>query len=615
MEKQSGLFIRNGNPVMLGANKNAEGLNFAAEIPCGANASLVLYRKGSLHPRKEIPFTEENRTGKVCTLLVSGLDTEKYEYNFRINEKICQDPYAHGISGREHFGVPSRNEDENSVRCTFLPETEYDWEGDKAPEIPYHEMILYKLHVRGYTKQQKLPQKMRGTFAGLKEMIPYWQELGINAVELMPAYEFQEMASDIRGDGLITEKRSEGKVNYWGYQSGWYFAPKRSYCATKEPENEFRDMIKAMHKAGIQCIMEFYFPKGTNPLMALQASWFWKTYYHVDGFHFIGEGVPVELLAKDHILYGTKKLFQSVPDYMETDGMAAEYQGGFQQDMRRYLKSDEGMIPSAEYHIRHVRSLGGNINYMASQDGFTLYDTVSYNYRHNELNGEGNQDGSDYNYSWNCGIEGPTRKLAVKRMREQQIRNAFLMLLLSQGTPMIYAGDEFGNSQEGNNNAWCQDNPYGWTDWKALRKNSRIFDFVKEAVAFRKNHPVLHMKNEPKGVDYLAKGFPDMSFHGERAWYLNQENTCRLMGVMYCGAYAEKSDGTEDDFIYVGYNFHWENRTIALPNLPDGLHWKKIADTADPGETRFFQEREETYEKNIGISPRSIVVLIGKKEA
>ena len=294
--------------------------------------------------------------------------------------------------------------------------------------------------------------------------------------------------------------------------------------------------------------------------------------------------------------------------------MAAEYQGGFQQDMRRYLKSDEGMIPSAEYHIRHVRSLGGNINYMASQDGFTLYDTVSYNYRHNELNGEGNQDGSDYNYSWNCGIEGPTRKLAVKRMREQQIRNAFLMLLLSQGTPMIYAGDEFGNSQEGNNNAWCQDNPYGWTDWKALRKNSRIFDFVKEAVAFRKNHPVLHMKNEPKGVDYLAKGFPDMSFHGERAWYLNQENTCRLMGVMYCGAYAEKSDGTEDDFIYVGYNFHWENRTIALPNLPDGLHWKKIADTADPGETRFFQEREETYEKNIGISPRSIVVLIGKKE-
>lgn len=615
MEKQSGLFIRNGNPVMLGANKNAEGLNFAAEIPCGSEAFLVLYRKGSSHPRREIPFTEKNRTGKVCTLLVSGLDTEKYEYNFRVDGKIVQDPYAHGICGREHFGVLPAEEDENSVRCTFLPEAEYDWEGDSSPDIPYHEMVLYKLHVRGYTKQQKLPNRKKGTFAGLQEMIPYWKELGINAVELMPAYEFQELASGIRGNGLITEKRSEGKVNYWGYQGGWYFAPKRSYCATKEPEKEFRDMIKAMHKAGIQCIMEFYFPGGTNPLMVLQAAWFWKTYYHVDGFHFVGDGVPVELLAKDHILYGTKKLFQSVPDYMETDGMTAEYQGGFQQDMRRYLKSDEGMIPAAEYHIRHVRPFGGNINYMASQDGFTLYDTVAYNYRHNEANGEGNQDGSGYNYSWNCGIEGPTRKLAIKRMREQQIKNAFLMLLLSQGTPMLYAGDEFGNSQEGNNNAWCQDNPSGWTDWKALRKNPKIFSFVKAAVAFRKEHPVLHMENEPKGVDYLAKGFPDMSFHGERAWYLNQENTCRLMGVMYCGAYAEKADGTEDDFLYVGYNFHWENRTIALPNLPEGMTWKKVADTSDTGEESFFRESAESYEKNIGISPRSIVVLIGKKEA
>ena len=154
---------------------------------------------------------------------------------------------------------------------------------------------------------------------------------------------------------------------------------------------------------------------------------------------------------------------------------------------------------------------------MAAQDGFTLYDTVSYNYRHNEANGEDNRDGSEFNYSWNCGVEGSTRKTVVRRMREQQMRNAFLMLLLSQGTPMIYGGDEFANSQAGNNNVWCQDNPTGWTDWKNARRHTGLSSFVKEAIAYRKNHPILHMPNEMRGVDYMANGFPDVSVHGERA--------------------------------------------------------------------------------------------------
>lgn len=612
MEKWDRIVIRNGNPVMLGANKNEEGMNFAAEVLPGAEAALVLYQKGSAVPCREIPFTE--RMGKVCTMLVSGLNTKKYEYNFRIDGKIVQDPFAHGICGREQFGLRGNGENENQIRCTFLTEKEYDWEEDRFPEIPYRDLILYKVHVRGYTKQQKLPQKRRGTFSGLKEMIPYWKELGINAVELMPAYEFMELPySNGKQSHMITEKRSQDRINYWGYVKGFYFAPKRSYCATKEPENEFRDLVKALHQAGMECIMELYFPGGTNPLTALRAAWFWRDYYHVDGFHFMGDGVPTELLAGDHILYGTKKLFRDLSVSAE-DEMSAECTDAFQRDMRRYLKSDEGMLPAVEYHLRHIRNAGGTVHYMASQDGFTLYDTVAYNYRHNEENGENNQDGSEYNYSWNCGLEGPTRKMAVKKMRDQQIKNAFLMLLLSQGTPVIYGGDEFCNSQNGNNNAWCQDNPVGWTDWKAFRKNKNIFEFVKEAVAFRKAHPILHMEKEPKGADYLAKGFPDISFHGERAWYLNQENTSRLLGVMYCGSYAKKEDGSEDDFIYVGYNFHWENRTIALPNLPEGMTWKKTADTSDTEEGDSFREREESYEKNIEISPRTIVVLTGKKE-
>ena len=613
MKRQNVLDIRSGYPALLGANKIAEGLNFAAEVPRGAEASLVLYRKGSGVPWREIPFPEESRTGKVCALLISGLNRDHYEYNLCIDGKIVQDPYAYEIRGREHFGVPADPADEHKVRCAFLPETPYDWEGDHSPEISYKDMILYKLHVRGYTRTYRLSQRLRGTFKGLEEMIPYWKELGINAVELMPAYEFCEIPSSENNKGMISEKRQEGKVNYWGYVPGFYFAPKRAYCATKEPQREFRDMVKALHKAGIQCIMEFYFPRGINPLLILKAACFWKCYYHVDGFHFVGDGVPGELLTEDSILYGAKKLFQQLPSSLGDDGMCAEYQSGFLQDMRRYLKSDEGMIPAAEYHIRHVNPFGGTINYMACQDGFTLYDAVSYNYRHNEANGENNGDGSEFNYSWNCGVEGPSRKLAIRRLREQQIKNAFLMLLLSQGTPMIYAGDEFCNSQNGNNNVYCQDNPKGWTDWKACKKNEKILKFVREAISFRKKHPILHMNQEPRGVDYLVKGFPDISFHGERAWYLNEENTCRLLGVMYCGAYAVRPDGTEDDFLYVGYNFHWENRTIALPNLPDGMVWKKTPDTSDPEENS-FREREEEYQKSIEISPRTIVILIGRKK-
>lgn len=201
----------------------------------------------------------------------------------------------------------------------------------------------------------------------------------------------------------------------------------------------------------------------------------------------------------------------------------------FLQDMRRFLKSDEGMVEAAAWHIRHNSENHGVINYMVCQDGFTMNDLVSYNYKHNEANGEGNQDGSSYNYSWNCGVEGPTRKVSVRQMRERQIKNAFLMMLLSQGVPMIYHGDEFGNSQSGNNNAYCQDNATGWTDWKGLSRNQGLREFVKDAIAFRKAHPVLHMPVELKGVDYLTKGFPDVSLHGERAWYLSYENTSRLL--------------------------------------------------------------------------------------
>ena len=611
------LVTEKGNPYLHGANRTAEGYNFALDVPEGETVKLLLYKKGGKVPKYILPFPEEEKMGRICAMEVKGISGETYEYNYEIDGKIYQDPFAYCIRGKKHFG--ERTENVHKMRCGFLPEEKYSWEGDKPPGISYENMVLYKLHVRGYTKLAPNLGRKKGTFAGLTEMIPYWKELGVNTLELMPAYEFVEVPP-LKQEGekeYITDRKENSRVNYWGYASGYYLSPKRAYCTADNVQNEVRDFIKALHKAGMECIMEFYFPGETNPFAALRALQFWKTYYHIDGFHIQGEGVPAELILRDGILSDTKIMIEGY-DFSGFYGgkepkkrVLAEYNRSFLEDMRRFLKSDEGMTEGALWHVRKNSGFHGVVNFMTCQDGFTLHDLVSYNYKHNEENGENNEDGSSYNYSWNCGIEGNTRKLAVRQMRERQMRNAFLMMILSQGTPMIYAGDETGNSQEGNNNAWCQDNPVGWTDWKGLKRNASLFAFVKNALAFRADHPILHMSRELKGTDYLAKGFPDISFHGERAWYVSYENTSRLFGVMYYSAYEEEG---KDEFIYVGYNFHWEERSLALPNLPEGYSWKKVADTGDLKEGGKFLPSEEEYKKAVTAAPRTIVVLTGRQE-
>lgn len=609
-----------GYPLILGVNRLANGYNFAVEAPEDAEVSLLLYYRKAKKPSEEILLTEKYRTGRIFSVLLPDFQPGDYEYNFKINGKIETDPCAYRISGSEHFGAPRDMEDVHKLRCGFLPEEPFLWEEGEAAVPDYEDMVLYKLHVRGYTRQSRLVKGKKGTFLGLTEMIPYWKELGINAIELMPAYEFEEVSPAEEPEGLISTRRQEEQVNYWGYLPGYYFAPKRSYCATKEPEKEFCTLVQALHKAGIACIMEVFFPEKTGPLLALRALQFWKRYYHVDGFHLIGGGVPLDLILRDGVLAGTKimadgyDMSRLAGDKKISGRTFGEYNQGFLQDMRRFLKSDEDMVPGVQYRIRRNPGEHAVINYMACQDGFTLHDMVSYTYKHNEENGENNQDGSSYNYSWNCGVEGPSRKLAVRQMREKQMRNAFAMVLFSQGVPMIYGGDEIANSQGGNNNAYCQDNPVGWVDWKGLKKNEGLCRFVKKAIAFRKAHPMLGGKKELKESDYMAKGFPDISFHGERAWFCNSENTSRMLGIMYCGGYAEKADGTADDFIYIAYNFHWENRTFALPNLPSGMSWEKTVDTGDLAGDGFYEDSREKYKKEIEISPRTIVVLLGKQE-
>lgn len=623
----------NGNKLMKetgcflipGAYPMWSGYSFTVEAPEDADVSLLLYKGGSAKPVKEIPFTEEDRIGKVRSLCLNGKDIDKFEYNFLVNGEVVQDPFAHAIFGRGKFGEPYPD-DPHVVRCGLLPAHDYDWEGTENPRIPLEDMVLYKLHVRGFTKTASARVKKKGTFAGLIEMIPYLKELGVNAVELMPVYDFAETTAVKKNmTGMVSEKKESGKVNYWGYIPGFYYAPKRSYCASSHPENEMRDLVKALHKEGMECILEFYFPGTVSSVAAVRALEFWKLYYHVDGFHIQGEGLPANVALTDGLLSETKLFVPSYDFPSMYSGKApkkrvfGEYNSGFQETMRRFMKSDEDMVDGAMYHLKKNSDFFGTVNYMTSQDGFTLNDLVSYNYRHNDANGQGNQDGCSYNYSWNCGVEGPTRKAAVRKIREKQLRNAVLLELLSQGIPMIYAGDEFGNSQGGNNNAWCQDNSVGWVDWKAAKRNAALTEFVRGALAYRASHPILHAGHELRGTDYKALGFPDISFHGERAWYVNKDNASRMFGVMYYDAYAK--DRTEEDkkrkfvpqdFIYIAYNFHWEKREFALPNLPQNICWKKVIDTAEDWEN-CLKEGTETLCRTAFVAPRSIVVLEGRE--
>lgn len=287
--------------------------------------------------------------------------------------------------------------------------------------------------------------------------------------------------------------------------------------------------------------------------------------------------------------------------------------------MRKWLKGDADSLGGAIYRMRRNPDTCAVVNYIANQDGFTLQDMVSYEKRHNEANKENNQDGSVYNYSWNCGAEGPTRKKAIRTLRTQQVKNALLMVLLSQGTPLIYGGDEFGNSQQGNNNAYCQDNEIGWVDWSRARLNQSMVDFVKEAVILRKSHPVLHMSCEPRGMDYLSLGYPDISYHGDRAWFGDMEPGNRQIGIMYCEGYGT-DDSREDGFLYLACNLHWETQRLALPHLPDRMRWSVVMKTCEEEEPQcswIVQDEEEKTEalKYVAVPARTILVLEAREEA
>ena len=510
-------------------------------------------------------------------------------------------------------------EKEEGACCCLLPE--YPVMRTTSLHRPYEETILYKLHVRGFTKDGSSRVKNKGTFRGVIEKIPYLKELGINAVELMPSYEFFEWTSLTEPAYVYPAPVEEKRVNYWGYGTkALYFAPKASYAASSDAVAEFAEMVDALHENGIECLMEFCFAPGTPSGFALQVLHHWQLRYQIDGFHLVGDASLAEEASKDALLRKTKLIFLGFDGARIYQGKRpwfrnlGEHNQGYQYHIRRFLKGDEGSLSDFTYYLRRSPETHGVINYLADHDGFTLYDSVSYEQKHNLDNGEDNMDGSNENLTWNCGAEGVTRKPAVRALRLRQLKNAVLMLMTSQGTPLIYGGDEFGNSQKGNNNAWCQDNKTGWIDWKAAARNPEFAAFVKAAIAFRKAHPALHGEREPRLIDYKSYGCPDMSFHSQRAWFSQMENTCRFIGVMYCGSYFQDKDGNKDDDLYIAYNMHWNPHELALPSLPEQKVWYLTADTNTPEVFLTEENQKKVSAKTVIVPPRSIIILTGKQE-
>lgn len=595
-----------GDPGVLGVTKKKQGYNFAVSVPKGKEAYLLLYKMGETKPSKR--FYLSRRTGRIAAALAEGIDPGNWEYNYEIGGEVVQDPYAAAIRGLPDFGGKIDEEKGHQVRCAFVSQN-FDWKGDRFPAVSLADSIFYKLHVRGFTMQKDSKVRDKGTFRGLMQKIAYLKGLGVTGVELMPAYEFQERQQ--RKEQDYRRREDETLLNYWGYTDrAFYFAPKAAYARSDNPVREMKELVRTLHENGLECVMEFYFTREIPPVQIRDILHHWKLHYHIDGFHLVGEGIPQDMICRDPLLTDTKLFFGNIWEESPVSSGCrnrGEYNEGFRQDMKRFLKGDEDMLQAFAYRARRNPDSYGVINYLTVQDGFTLEDSVSYEMKHNEANKEANQDGPAYNFSWNCGLEGPTRKRAVCALRQQQVKNAVLLLLLSQGTPLWYQGDEFGNSQQGNNNAYCQDNEIGWVDWSRARRQEKLTEFVRSCIAFRKAHPVLHMETEPKVSDYKSYGCPDLSYHSQKAWSASFDNNLHHLGLMYCGAYGNC------DSVYIAYNMHWNTHEFALPHLKQNQKWYPVMDTSRQEMTAFLEKPATFVEgKVIKVPPRTIVVLVGQ---
>ncbi len=669
-------------------------VNGAMAIPCGVNftvhsfgatsCELLLFKRMEEKPYAVLRFPENYKIGKVYSMIVFGLKIEEFEYAYRLDgpynprkgllfdkNKCLLDIYAKAVTGQSVWGMEKK---ETVCYKARVVKDDFDWRNNRRPLIPMADLIIYEMHIRGFTFHKSSGVKYPGTFEGLREKIPYLKELGINAVELMPIFEFDEMSDYREVDG-------KPLVNYWGYNTVSFFAPNTSYTGNIEYNREgteLKELIKELNDNGIECFLDVVFnhtaegneqgpffsfkgfdnniyymltPEGyyynfsgcgntlncNHPIvqqMILECLRYWVTAYHIDGFRFdlasiLGrneDGSPMskppllQSLAFDPIL-GNVKLIAEAWDagglYQVGSFPAwnrwAEWNGRYRDDMRNFLKGDYRMADiaaqriagSKDLYLPEFRGTNASVNFLTCHDGFTLWDLYSYNMKHNEANGWNNTDGSDDNRSWNCGVEGETEDYEILALRRKMIKNAAAVLMLSRGTPMFLAGDEFGNTQYGNNNAYCQDNETSWLNWDMLEKNRDIYAFFKYMIQFRKKHAVIR-----KFSGHCSLNFPEIQV-------MEPEENLKVLRIVYAGRSAQGSINEKDDIVCLAINVFWEEQEFWLPGLTTGMGWFVAADTGLKYLADSIPQSEEDMPEitcgRIRMMPRSVCVFVGKE--
>ncbi|MBE5964091.1 MAG: alpha-amylase [Lachnospira sp.] len=574
------LYFQKGDPSKLGITQCNGGYNFAF-ISEYDELELRILRLKTKELYCSIKLDEGFKIGNVFAVFVKGITLKEFIYAYYYNNTALLDCTACNMITTRDF---MENSDEDSYYV--YKDVSFDWEADKKPQIANKDMLIYKLHTRGFTKDNNSKVKAKGTYAGIIEKIPYMKELGITSIELYPVHNFEDI---IFAKSRFAPCMAPGK-NYWGYSSGHYYMPKPEYAATKGVNfvNEFKELVKQLHKNGMELILEMHFPQDVIPHIVIDAIRYWVMEYHIDGIHINCDNVILDLVKSDPILSDIKVLstyFERERNiYSLKNDRLIDYNDEFLINARRFLKGDEDVLRE---FAKAFSNKSPRVNYVACQNSFTLMDTVSYDKKHNEQNGENNRDGQSYNYSWNCGEEGPSRKKKIQALRRKQIKNALSMVFLSKGIPLLMAGDEFGNSQQGNNNPYCIDGKLTWLDWKDLDKNKEIYSFAKAIIDFRKQYLQTMSDNM------------EISFHSQNAWNQNFENADRDIGIMY-------SDLQTGQYVYIAYNMHWEERKLALPNLK-GRTWQIKLDTSAKADVL----RDE---RRVVLEGRTLVVLVGESD-
>lgn len=538
----------------------------------------------SMYPLKQFGLND------VFTIVLRGEDMAKRlhgtAYDFVADGESFTDPYARVVVGRPNFGRKQKR------LCAVFDFAEFNWQDENYKRVSTDHLVLYQCHVRGFTKHSSSAVTYPGTFSGLQEKIPYLEELGVNAILCMPIYDFNECMKDSYGVEL-------GRINYWGYTGdAFYFAPKYSFSnGVTNPSEEFFQLVNALHQKDMNIYLDMYFENQT-PEFIMQCLRYYVLRFHVDGFRLNQGCLDATWLVNDPVLSRVRFIGLDWPEQESKRGEETFLQANdrFMIDARRFMKSDEGQAEKFYNEFREQKKGVGIVHYMTQHNGFTLRDLISYDVKHNEQNGEKNRDGTEYNYSWNCGVEGPSRKKEVLRRRNVQEKNALVMLLLGMATPMILAGDEFGNSQKGNNNAYCQDNVISWLDWRLLQKNQSTYQFVKKLLKYRKACALYHSNHFFSGGDAKGVGAPDVSCHGKEPWQIHFPYYSREVGVLYYGSHFGGKT------LYFVFNFHWDEHEFYLPDIKKGNRWRLLLDT-------YEEEKGEVVEKKYKMQPRSIALF------